>query len=183
MSVPALLGESAAETSLGPAQGALGRLRVLPVPDSEPPPLGRPPARAIECGRHVQLRLVVDDHPRAASLPATPVGPDGRPDATEFAGRIAQAVLDVVAGHRPAHQVLRWLRPDVFDTVRRRASLATSGHAVSRRPVVRSLRLCPVHPDAVEVAAVVVDGRRARAMAMRLDAVGSRWRVTALVLG
>jgi hypothetical protein len=109
----------------------------------------------------------------------------GRPDPDSFARAVCQAIIDVLAGRRAAQQMMRWLRPDLFDMLRRRAS--TAAERTTPRPgrgaVVRSVRTCRVSPDVVEAAAVIVDGRGARAMAVRLEAVGPRWRVTAMVIG
>lgn len=146
-------------------------LRLVRCPESEPRPQSAWPAEPVvaagwQPGGHV----------------ASPAPAPLREDPSTFGHRIAQAVLDVVSGHRSAHQVLRWLHPTVFEAVRRRASVAACRPG-GRRPVVRSVRACRPHPDAAEVAAVVIDGRRVRAVALRLEAVGNRWRVTEWVMG
>jgi hypothetical protein len=157
-------------------------LRVLPAPDSEPAPLAAPPGRRPDTGPHRQLRLVVGGD---AARWGSHRGAAGRGDPEAFARAVCQGVVDVLAGQRAPHQMMRWLRPDVFDALRRRAPRSPGGvvERSGRRPVVRSVRTCPVTADAVEASAVVIDGRRARAMAVRLEGVGSRWRVTALVMG
>ncbi|MGF1661845.1 MAG: Rv3235 family protein [Kineosporiaceae bacterium] len=159
----------------------LSPVRVLPTPDSEPAPLAAPPGPRPASGPHRQLRLVVGEGSRPGPL----ADATGRGDPEAFARAVCQGVVDVLAGQRAAHQMMRWLRPDVFDALRRRAARASGPVAErsGRRPVVRSVRTCPVSADAVEASAVVIDGRRARAMAVRLEGVGSRWRVTALVMG
>lgn len=155
-------------------------LRVLPAPDSEPAPLTAPPGPRPATGPHRQLRLVVGGD---ASGAGGRRGTTGRGDPEAFARAVCQGVVDVLAGQRAAHQMMRWLRPDVFDALRRRAARAPATGRSGRRPVVRSVRTCSVTPDTVEASAVVVDGPRARAMAVRLEGVGQRWRVTALVMG
>ncbi len=176
-----------------PAIPTQRRIRLLPVPGHDPAPTPGPvraPRTASPQAGH-QLRLVVSDPipaPRVWSDSVrTDVGTLG--DAGEFARRITQAVVDVLAGHRPAHQLLRWSRPDVFEALRRRAAVTVARPnrpgvtPAGRRPVVRSVRVCDVAAHAVEASAVVIDGDRARAIAMRLEAIDGRWRLTALELG
>ncbi len=104
--------------------------------------------------------------------------------------RLVQALMDVVAGHRPASQVLRWSTAEVFDSLRQRARVEQA-HArrtgARRRPVVKQVlvqqqRTAQQEP-AVEVAAVVIDGPRVRAVAARLDGREGRWRLTDLTIG
>lgn len=102
----------------------------------------------------------------------------------QLARRLVQAAVDVVRGHRPASQVLRWTTPEVYSQLRQRARLEqAAGRTGGRRPVVRSLRTARCGERGVEVSAVVLDGNRARAVAARLDGEESRWRLTALVIG
>lgn len=157
------------------------RLRVVPAPDPEPVrrPL-RPAAAGLAeglAGRHEQLRLDLGEAPDG-NLDQAPEAGAGAPE--PFAGTVCQAIVDVIAGLRPAQQIVRWLRPDVLEELRRRTPVTGGGPV--RRPVVRRVVTCEVDPDTVEVAAVVVDGRRARAIALRLERFGDRWRVTALGL-
>ncbi len=110
------------------------------------------------------------------------------PDA--LAQRLVQALMDVVAGHRPATQVLRWSSAEVFDSLRQRARVEQA-HArrvgARRRPVVKQVRVqeqrTSTDEAAVEVAAVVIDGPRVRAVAARLEGRPGRWRLTALTIG
>jgi hypothetical protein len=73
----------------------------------------------------------------------------------------------------------------VYDAIRRRAELTRHAglHRQGRTPVLRSTRTCPVEPGAVEAAAVVDDGRRVRAVAVRLEPHRGAWRATALEIG
>jgi hypothetical protein len=54
---------------------------------------------------------------------------------------------------------------------------------VSAVTVVRSMRLCRPADGVVEASAVVVDRGRVRAVALRLEEFGGRWRVCALEIG
>ncbi len=193
------------------APGPAGRLHLVPAPEpvaGTAPPLrlralpqpqpaawapgdgdrgrqdpGRGPGRAAG-----QLALVLHGVPRATAEPGpddpvpTPSSDLPCPDA--LARSLVQAAMDVVRGHRPATQVLRWTTPEVYSQLRQRARLeqATSRPG-GRRPVVRTLRASAAGPRGVEVSAVVLDGARARAVAARLDGEDGRWRLTALVIG
>ena len=106
-----------------------------------------------------------------------------RADILEARKHIAQALVEVMSGARPAPQVIRWTTPEVYSVVARRN--ATSGHrkAVARRALVRRVRICEPVDGVVEACAVVVDNGRVRALAMRLTGVDRRWVVTGLQVG
>jgi hypothetical protein len=106
------------------------------------------------------------------------------PDPARFAPQLAQALVEVMAGARPAPQVIRWTSPEVYAVLARRALVAARrGVPHTRRPVVRRTRVCDVADGVVEVSVVVVHPDRMRAMAMRMAGVDRRWVVTDLVVG
>ncbi|WP_380167536.1 Rv3235 family protein [Jannaschia sp. R86511] len=188
-------------TGVGRARPPALRLRVLPQPqpvawspadDAGPTPSPVRRRRATDAldsaGATGQQAFVLHGLPRATADPAfedpvpTPAGDLPCPD--QLARRLVQAAVDVVRGHRPATQLLRWTTPEVYSHLRQRARLEQmTARGGARRPVVRSLRLSPCGERGVEVSAVVLDGPRARAVAARLDGEDSRWRLTALVIG
>lgn len=111
------------------------------------------------------------------------------PELTAWARRFAQAVVEVVAGHRPSSQLVRWTTKEVYRDLERRtrlaqrAAAAAGGMPVQRStllPQVRSVHLCPLGPGVVEASVHVRHGRRSRAVALRLEDVSDRWRCTAL---
>jgi hypothetical protein len=105
-------------------------------------------------------------------------------DPALVARRLATASVEVIAGSRPAAQMARWLAPGVLDALRSRAMLAR--HAalhLTHAPNVRNLRICLLDERVVEATAVVDDGRRVRAVAVRLEAHRGMWRATALEVG
>jgi hypothetical protein len=173
------------------------RLRPLAQPRPRPwsppathgPDAGHGPARFDGAGRAPeQGTFVLHAVPPAPSEPSfadpAPTPAEHLPCPDQLARRLVQAAVDVVRGHRPASQVLRWTTPEVYSELRQRARLEQAGGTpAGRRPVVRSLRTHPAGPTGIEVSAVVLDGRRARAVAARLDGEDSRWRLTALVIG
>jgi uncharacterized protein DUF6459 len=105
----------------------------------------------------------------------------------------AQAVVEVLAGVRPAAQLLTWTTRPVHGLLERRATLALAARAAPRQvPAPRrpatAARLGNVHvrrpsAGAVEANLVVHDRGRSRALAFRLEERGGRWICTALELG
>ena len=94
--------------------------------------------------------------------------------------------LNILLGHRPASILRPWLTPDVFGILSRRASLAmrVNGPApLAQRPRIHNVCFYPVRERAVEVAVVAHDGKRGRAIAMRLEYLREKWRVVALEIG
>lgn len=175
------------------------RLRALPQPQPAAwvPPVGAPtplrqlhPVPGAEVGATApqQQSFVLHGVTPAPAEPSfeDPVPTPARelPCPDQLARRLVQAAMDVVRGHRPASQLLRWTTPEVYSHLRQRARLEQmTGRSGGRRPVVRSLRTSLCGDRGVEVSAVVLDGTRARAVAARLDGEDSRWRLTALVIG
>jgi hypothetical protein len=94
--------------------------------------------------------------------------------------------VEVTTGLRPTSQLLRWTSDEVQSMLARRAILGRRAAQQGRRPrrsVVRSTHVCIPRDGVAEVSAVVDDGRRVRAVALRLEGLDGRWRVTALQLG
>ncbi|MGO4343438.1 Rv3235 family protein [Pedococcus sp. 2YAF34] len=190
MSAVARQGQRPNAGAAAPAPSALAPLRILPTPRHRPPviaetdddwrtPVTRGP-------RYVQDALAVDFSLRsdAEIFGEQPTRRDDLPDPREWAGHLAQALVEVMGGVRPAPQVLRWTTPEVYAVVARRAAVsARRGMPPTRRTVVRSLRVCEPADGVAEVSAVVVDGGRVRALALRLVGLDGRWRVEALQVG
>jgi len=128
------------------------------------------------------LRLVTADEPeRGDGI--------GLPDPGKWAAQLARAVAEVGTGQRPPGQLTRWVAREEL------ARLVKRGAAYSRHPssrgnqgttaarTVRSVRVCPVAPGIVETSAVLVGPDRARAVAIRLEAIAGRWLATAVEFG
>ena len=174
-------------------------LRALAIPETEPAPdLGA------YCGRLRGAEAVgVVEQPTlslalvtaAGGFAVNPVDPpyvsfgprptpsSELPDARAWAGRMVQAVLEILGGVRPVAQLVRWASADVYDGLQRRAALATVRPRPARRAMVRSVRVCEPADGVVEASAVVVARGRVQAVALRLEGVDGRWRMTALELG
>ena len=110
------------------------------------------------------------------------------PEPGPWAGQIAQAIIEVMSGLRPAPQVVRWTTPQVYAVIARRGALAARrraarSHTVAQRAIVRSVHVCEPADGVAECSVVVSEGERVRAMALRLAGQDGRWRVEALQIG
>jgi hypothetical protein len=121
---------------------------------------------------------------------AVPTPTTALPDPKRWAGQFVQAAVEVAAGQRPAVQLVRWTSEEVHATLVRRARLTTrrtrtdAGRAHRpTRAIVHSVRVCSPSDGVVEACAVVTDRARVRAVALRLEGLDGRWRVTALEIG
>lgn len=176
------------------AASTLRPLRILPAPRTRPPLLVVDEAdsasylatsRPTDGPRYVQDALAVDfDLCSDEQLfGERPTRRHDLPDPAQWGGHIAQALVEVMAGARPAPQVLRWTTSEVYAVVARRAAVSTLRRVGTRRTVVRSIRVCEPADGVAEVSAVVVDGGRVRALALRLVGLDGRWQVEALQVG
>ena len=163
-------------------------LRRLPIPLAEPRPALRvvpEPSPGVPEAQGV-LILVGTDPGRAGPGTASPAGEPVTPPAGAWTRQFVQAALEVSAGRRPVSQLVRWTSEEVFAMLSRRAALAQrlerpGGPATSA--IVRSIRLCRPTDGVVEACAVTVDRGRVRAVALRLEELAGRWRVSALEIG
>jgi Family of unknown function (DUF6459) len=105
------------------------------------------------------------------------------PEPKAWVKHIAQALVEVMSGARPAPQVIRWTTPEVYSVVARRNATSGRRKAVARRALVRRVRICEPVDGVVEACAVVMDNGRVRALAMRLTGVDRRWVVSELQVG
>ncbi len=170
-------------------------LRILPIPDTEPPPdcapfVGARADPADRAGpRQPTLALALVTTPEESSgLPFERFGPrptatSELPDPEAWARRMVQAVLEALSGVRPVAQLVRWTSLDVYAGLQRRSALAAARPRPGRRAVVRSVRICQPADGVVEACAVVVARGRVQAVALRLEGLDGRWRMTALELG
>jgi hypothetical protein len=154
-------------------------------------PITRPAVRGPAMpAAHAQAALALDLD-EAPGLPARPTlrvvtGAERELDA--FCARFAQAVVEVIAGDRGVHQLMRWTTEWVY------ADLMHRSHALQRttpgdqrlrrvRATVRSVHLFRPHPDAAELSIHVRHGQRSRAIAARIERIEDRWRCTVLDFG
>lgn len=162
-------------------------MRVLPIPQTAPPTIADPSFESPPTSRFVQGTLAVEFDPEHSSayFAPQPTRSTDLPDPREWAGHMAQALVEVMTAARPAPQVVRWTSPEVYAAVTRRAAAAASrrGGSGGRRAVVRTVRICEPADGVVEASAVVVDNGRVRALALRMVGLDGRWQVTELQVG
>lgn len=177
-------------------------IRVMPIPDSGAPTISLSDVHLADPEQH-DTSLVLDleftpDRPPPVSVqprrrrPDPPEGDFGPvptstvhlPEVSDWAARLAVALVEVARGGRSAMQVTRWLTPEVFDSMVRRQSRAIRRGRATRRPVgVRGTRVCHLQDGVVEASVAVQDGPRVRAIGLRLEGRDRRWVVTALDMG
>jgi hypothetical protein len=104
-----------------------------------------------------------------APLGASPAGAAGD-SATAWPRQFAQVMVEILAGVRPARQIVPW----TTDRVRARIRHLGPVLAADRRPVIK--RIVTSRPTArvVEMTVIVSSGPRSRALAMRFEHVAAR---------
>jgi hypothetical protein len=161
-------------------------------------PAARPAARTVVRGR-----------PARPAIPAPPTAPGGYTwgatrvvghdteddlaRVTALARSIGQAAVEVLGGSRPAAQLARWTTPEIVQRFQQRADMLRllqeqfEGKAqlqeLHPNPHVRRCRVCRVQQGVYEVALVLVEPRRSRAVALRVERLGRGWSVTELEVG
>ncbi len=177
-----------------PADGQ-ARIRARALPDISPPTIDSRSAVPGDLSPFIQGTLAISfsgafDLARASRDPADPELPGHRrtmaselPEPEKWVRRMAQALIEVMSGARPAPQVIRWTTPEVYSAVARRNAAAGRRSIAARRAVVRQVRICEPAAGVIEACAVVVDNGRVRALAMRLRDIDRRWVVSELQVG
>ncbi len=176
-------------------------MRVLAAPNADPPYDSPEPPRALAAGVVEQQVL-----PLLFVLPGgLPTDPDPQPDpffdrqpsgtaelpeVHDWIARLSRAAVEVRAGARPLGQLRRWLSDEVYAQLLRSSRRRSPRVAEPRRrrapddqparTTLRTVRTCEVADGRVEAAAVVDDGRRCWALALRLEGADGRWLCTAL---
>ena len=163
-------------------------LRRLPIPLAEPRPALRvvPDVSARVPAAQGVLALDGYDQGEQAMDAVAAGGRPAAPPAGAWARQFVQAALEVSNGRRPVSQLVRWTSEEVFAMLTRRHALAQRIErpgVVTPATVVRTVRLCRPATGVVEACAVVVDRGRVRAVALRLEDLAGRWRVSALEIG
>lgn len=158
------------------------------------------PAASPSTTAAVQGSLALDltpllDPPRPQGRPGRPgcdlvdVPTALRHDLEQWVERYVQAAVEIVAGDRPATQLVRWNHADVHqDLVRRAVLVARAGRREPgrgrppgvTRPRVHGVRLSFLSATTVEAAVHLRHGERSRALAARFEVHRGRWICTAL---
>lgn len=167
---------------------------ISPLPDLEAPAVDPTTLTVVRTDpRQGTLSLVHEDRPRPVLRRVfddeDDFGPrhtptDELPDAQPFSARMAVTLLQIASGARPPTQVMRHCSPAVYDSIVRRHGVAVRRRVGSLRPIrVRRVLVCHPCDGIVEATAVLDDGHRPRALALRLEGTDGRWVVTALQIG
>ena len=110
------------------------------------------------------------------------------PDPEALIRNLTRGVLEVHAGVREPAQLARFLAHEPYQRLVEHSLLAARGrgrHAGAPvRPVydIVSVRWTAPATESIEAAVVVAAPDRVRAVTMRLEASGSRWRATSIVV-
>ncbi|WP_051973659.1 Rv3235 family protein [Cryobacterium sp. MLB-32] len=110
----------------------------------------------------------------------------GLPDPEPMAINLARCSIEAMAGVREPEQLARWVDDAVYQRILHRIVLATRARAVTRRPPDRpiisigTVRLYEPRAGIVEATVIVHTRTRVRAVALRIEAVGTRWRASVL---
>lgn len=172
-----------------PAAQPLPALRLVPAPVSEPPYDDERPPGSVRL-RTAPIALTAPPLRLVPQLPeqdAAPWGPPRTPlDALApprpFAHALVQRLVEVLGGVRPVSQLQRDTSPELYARLER--YVAARPRATGSRPTGRAVRSVHVQarPEGVaEVCATVLRGKRAAALALRLEGVGGRWCCTELL--
>lgn len=167
-------------------QSRAGHLRVLPIPDFEPPALPPGARPSSPDPRFIQDSLAVDFRPEEHDDFFGPQSTSraALPDPDAWARRLITAIVETMDGLRPPNQLNRWVSPDIRDRINRRGILARQRRQrPSGPPRVRALQVCEPVDGVAEVAAVIGHRARVRALALRMTGIDGRWLITALELG
>ena len=178
-----------------PQTSALERIRARPIPDIRPPAIDSRVTVPRDLSPFIQGTLAISfsGGNGTVSSPADPGNLEyfrlrrsctgDLPEPQVWVRHIAQALIEVMSGARPAPQVIRWTTPEIYAAVARRSAAAGRRSLAARRAIVRQVRICEPVDGVIEACAVVVDNGRVRALAMRLTGVDRRWVVTELQVG
>ena len=138
--------------------------------------LERPPVAVQVVPPASPVRLVP---PLPEDAPAAP------PALDELAARIARCALEAMTGARGLEQLERWLAPTVYAALAGRVRHLHRQRAEQRVPVaritarVRAVR-CERLGERADASVVLECGARVRAVSVRLEPIGARWRASAL---
>lgn len=105
------------------------------------------------------------------------------PEPSRWCGTLVRTCVEVLLGSRPPAQLARWLTPDLYSSLSRRASIVHALPTAPKRVRVLRVHTCTLEDGVHEASVVLHDGHRVRAAAIRIELYRGRWRATALEIG
>jgi hypothetical protein len=139
-------------------------------------PSGVPAVPAVPPQLRIVRRDQTEEEDEDRDFAPQPTTRSELPDPREWAGRLVQAIVEVIAGLRPPAQLVRWTSAQVYDGVAARAHTRRRGEPRAR---LTSVHVCEPADGIAEVSAVVQRGARSRAVALRIEGLDGRWQCTA----
>jgi hypothetical protein len=103
-----------------------------------------------------------------------------------MARNLARCVVETLAGAREPEELARWVNDEVYRRILHRVVLAARARAITGKPAARpilgmgSVSLCEPRAGIVEATVIVHTPIRVRSVALRLEAVGTRWRASVI---
>lgn len=162
--------------------------RLRPVPALEPPyddEVDAHPRPVLRLVVEAALTLPFDERPAAGGVTtedtvfaARPTARQDLPDPTRWTARLVQATAEVLAGSRPLQQLRPWTDERVYLQLTGR--LRRQGPVTTAPARLRSVHVSEPRDGVAEACAVLGQGPRSRAVALRLEGVDGRWRCTVL---
>ncbi|MBB5642088.1 Rv3235 family protein [Cryobacterium roopkundense] len=110
----------------------------------------------------------------------------GMPDPAPMARNLARCAVEALAGAREPEELARWVTDAVYHRILHRALISARARAMTGRPAGRpvigmgSVWLCEPRPGIVEASVVVHTSKRVLAVALRIEATGTRWRASVI---
>ena len=101
---------------------------------------------------------------------------------------VAPALLEVLAGARPARQLAGVLNPQCMDKLEQHVHIGEAQQPDRNarcysNPRVLRIRVAQILPMVFEAAVILLDIKKVRATALRIELWHGRWQVTALEIG
>lgn len=99
---------------------------------------------------------------------------------------LTRCVIEILAGARDLEQISRWVTDDVYRHLLKRVVLSARARQVKGRSPARpafsigSISIFEPRDGVIESVIIVLGRARARAVAIRLEGLDSRWRATAI---
>lgn len=100
-----------------------------------------------------------------------------------WAGHLARAIAEALAGQRRPGQLARWVEHGILTRIAKRGAHAARMGRATGATTVRTVRTCHLRDGIVEVSVVIEVRGAVRALAFRMEGLDGRWLVTALELG